>query len=242
MTRPGTPAERRDDRATDRDDAAEHRDVDSRHRHNAADRRDTRALVRDDRSAGWAEDLRERLERIRRHLLAGLRRIEEVDIDPAAWPDLPPAALARLCAHVTEQGRLAALDATAVSGLLDDLGDELQRVVEDRIASARDRESSADDRHASDRDRDAAGADREAAAEDRDQAAIEREQSDPTARKVEVPTAGLHAFVDESVAGRVTRAVQDSRRRITDSRKYLGGTPGRADRAPAAPDPASHIG
>jgi hypothetical protein len=230
----GTPSERQDDRATDRDASAERRDGDSQHRDVAADHRDTGALHRDDRSADRLDALRERVDELRRHVLAGLRRVEEVDVDPVDWPDLGPAALARLSAHVAEQARQAALEDRTLLGLLDEFGDELRRAVEDRVASARDRDGAAADRQASERDRDAAATDREAAAGDRDQAAIEREQADPADREMAVPTAGLQAFVDESVVGRGTRAVQDSRRRVIDSRKHLGRTLRPTDGAPAA--------
>jgi hypothetical protein len=232
----GTPSERRDDRATDRDAVADRRDGDSRYRDDAAGRRDSGALSRDDRSADRLEALEERLVRLRRHVLAGLLRVE-VDVDPLNWPDLGPAALIRLRAQVVEQGRLAALEDRALLGLLEDLGDEFRRAVEDRAVSAGDRESSAADRHASNRDRRAAAADRVASAGDRDQAAIERELVGPADREATDPEDST-AVVDESVLGRTTRAVQDSRRRIIDSRTQLGATRGRTGGAPAAPDSA----
>jgi hypothetical protein len=241
VARPGRSAERRDDRAAERDDAAERRDVDSRYRDVAADRRDTRALERDDRSADRAGALHDRLDEIRRLLRAHLRRIEKLEVDPAEWPGFTPAGLALLATYVTEQGRLAALDSTAVSSLLDDFGEELRRALEDQVAGSRDRNSSAVDRHGSERDRDAAAVDRDGAAADRGQAAIEREQADSADRAVEAPTATSQVVVDESVAGRVRRAVEDSRHRVVESRKHLGPMHGYTGTSPAAPrgrDPA----
>lgn len=242
MAGPNTPSERRDDRAVDRDDAAEGRDRDSLHRDVAATHRDTGARVRDERSADRLESIDERLERIRRRLLAGVRRVEEIDLGPADWPDLEPAVLAQLRARLAEQGRLAALDGNAVLGLFDEFADELRSVVRDRVASAGDRVSSAGDRRASQRDRNDAAADRDASAGDRDQATIEREQADPAESAVGTPVAGSRA-VDRTVLARGARAVQDSRRLTTDSRTRPAGEGGPGGGAPAAAagaDPAAH--
>jgi uncharacterized protein (DUF3084 family) len=228
----GASGERRDDTATDRDDAAEGRDVAATGRDAAATQRDARAGDRDDRAGRDADDLRDRLTRTSRQDFDRFAGLDDVVVDPADWPELSAAGLARLRTFAAEQRLLGALDHAAVRALCDDLRSEIEHGRLERRAAARDREAAAADRNAADRDRGLAEQDRADAARDRDQAAIERQQDSPTGPPQPDGT-------DESLAGRVARAMADSRRRITDSRAYLADGLGEARPAVPTPDPAA---
>jgi hypothetical protein len=223
----GASGENRDDTATDRDDAAEGRDVAATDRDAAATERDDRAGGRDDRAGRDADDLRDRLTRTSRQAFDRFAG-DDVVVDPADWPELTAAGLARLRAFAAEQRLLGALDHAAVRALCDDLRGEIEHGRLERRAAARDREAATADRRAADRDRGLAEQDRADAARDRDQAAIERQQDSPVGLLQPDGT-------DESLAGRVARAMADSRRRITDSRAYLAGDLDEA--RPTVPDP-----
>jgi hypothetical protein len=224
----GASGENRDDTATDRDDVAEGRDVAATDRDAAATERDVRAGDRDDRAAEDADDRRDRLGLICRQAFDRLSGLDDVPVHPADWPELTAAGLARLRAFAAEQRLLGALDHAAVRALCDDLRSEIEHSRLERRAAARDREAAAIDRKAADRDRGLAEQDRADAARDRDQAAIERQQDSPVGLPQPDGT-------DESLAGRVARAMADSRRRITDSRAYLAGDLDEA--RPTVPDP-----
>ncbi|WP_433278270.1 hypothetical protein ACQPZA_03355 [Pseudonocardia xinjiangensis] len=209
------PAERRDDAAADRDDGADERDVSSARRDRTAESRDEHAEDRDAAARTHRSDLGDRLWDIRRQIVERLRRIEDTDIDPAAWQNLTPAALAQLRDHAAEQGRLAALDRAAVSSLIDEILTEVGPGHDEHRAAAADRTGSASDRTASAQDRIASAGDRDLAAVDRDQSAIERAQVDPP----EV-AASADPFA-ESHLDDWSEAVETSRQRIADSRETL---------------------
>jgi len=227
--------ENRDDTATDRDDAADGRDVAAIDRDVAAGERDARAGDRDDRAGRDADDLRDRLTRTSRQAFDRSAGLDDVVVDPADWPELTATGLARLRAFAAEQRLLGVLDHAAVRALCDDLRSEIEHGRLERRAAARDREAAAADRRAADRDRSLAEQDRADAARDRDQAAIERQQDDP------VGPVGLPQpdGTDESLAGRVARAMADSRQRITDSRAYLAGDLDGAQPTVPTPDAAA---
>ncbi|MDT7580461.1 MAG: hypothetical protein QOK35_1725 [Pseudonocardiales bacterium] len=150
MVQFGRSAEGRDDSATDRDDVADGRDVDAAGRDTAATGRDVDAGDRDALAGSGAEDLHDRLARVRRQLLDRLAGPEGTD-----------------------------LDRDAVRSLCDDLRTEIEDSRAARRAAAHDRQAAARDRHAADRDRRLAEQDRTDAARDRNQAAIERQQDTP---------------------------------------------------------------
>ena len=110
MSHPRSSVDGRDDRAADRDDTADRRDDTTRDRDEAAHQRDTEADKRDEQARDSADDLTGHIRQIGRQIVDRLARIENTTLDPADWPDLTPAALARLEARITEQRRLAGLD------------------------------------------------------------------------------------------------------------------------------------
>src|SRR5690349_16026312 len=158
-------ADDRDIVAADRDDVADGRDHSAGERDIAAQQRDTDANGRDTNSRRFYLDARFR--QICDRILEHFARVENTAFDPADWPALDPDSLAALHAYATEQQRLSRLDHTAITGLLDDLRDDLTRRRDDRHAAAHDRRAAA-------RDRDLAAHDRHAAADDRDLAARDR--------------------------------------------------------------------
>jgi hypothetical protein len=174
-----TPAERRDDDATERDDAAERRDDAADDRDAVAARRDAHAADRDREAHRDSRDLDDRLARIGRVILDRFARVENTTVDPADWPNLGPAGLARLQAHTAEQRRLAALDRATVSALLDDLRAAVRHHRRTDPAAVPGRHAAARDRHHSAFDRQGSAQDRDLSAGDRGHAAIAREQVDP---------------------------------------------------------------
>ena len=222
MPRPGNPADRRDARAVDRDDTAGRRDDVTGDRDDDAIRRDVDAVERDDDARDDAEVLADRLGQIRRQVLDRFARIENATVDPRDWPDLPPAALARLAAHTAEQRRLAGLDREAVTALFDQLDHGLSRLGQDRHAAAHDRDASARDRRHSAGDRSDSGRDRDLSARDRGQAAVEREQVDPGVLPPDDDPPGPRRAPREPVT--FAERVAASRRRLSDSRDRLDGT------------------
>ena len=220
-----TRAERRDSAAADRDDAADGREAVSDGRDTVADRRDVEAGEREQDARQDFRELDDRLTRIRQEILDRFARMETTTIDPADWPDITPAGLARLRAHAAEQRRLAALDRTAVVRLLDDVRDGLLRTRRDRATAARDRHHSAEDRHHSALDRLDSARDRESAAADRGHAAIEREQVQPPD-----PPQDVHPRRrgGQPMAERAAQALKESRQRIADTHDHLDRTRGDA--------------
>jgi hypothetical protein len=213
--------ERRYDSAADRDDLADGRDVAATARDTTAQVRDVQADDRDEQACRNADDLHDRLTRIQRQLLGLLARPENTVIDPADWPELTEARLARLRAHAAEQGHLAALDRAAVTNLLDDLRTAIGDSRIDGINAARDRRAAGHERRAAAQDRVDAAHDRDESAGDRDQDDIERQQSDRADPTDATPVADRPDGLDDSLPHEVARAVRDSRRRITDGRAYL---------------------
>ena len=179
MSHPRSSVDGRDDRATDRDDTADRRDDTTRDRDEAAHQRDTEADKRDEQARDSADDLTGHIRQIGRQIVDRLARIENTTLDPADWPDLTPAALARLEARITEQRRLAGLDRAAIGTLLDEIQRALGDRRHDRMGAGNDRRAAEQDRHHSAGDRRDARRDRNDAERDRNQAAIEREQVDP---------------------------------------------------------------
>jgi hypothetical protein len=221
MTHHGPSFEHRNDSAADRDDLADGRDVAATDRDTTAYLLDAQADDRDERAGRNADDLHDRLTRIERQLLGRLTRMENTDVDPADWPELAEAGLARLREYTAEQGRLAALDRAAISNLLDDLRTAIGDSRIGDIKAARDRRAAGHDRQAAAQDRADAAHDRDESAGDRDQDDIERQQSDPADPTEATPVADRPDGLDDSLPHQVARAVQDSRRRITDGRAYL---------------------
>lgn len=227
MSHPRTTVDLRDQRAANRDDAADRRDGDARGRDAAAERRDAEAGERDDERQA-SGDLTARIERISRQVLGRLARIENAAIDPDDWPDLTPAALARLDAHTAEQRRLAGLDRAAVTALLDQLHHELGEIGDDRHAAALQRDASSRDRHSSADNRHDSGQDRDLSAQDRGQATIEREQVDLRDLPPDGDITSTHPSPGPgpSPGRRITsteRAIAGSRRRISDSGEPIEG-------------------
>jgi len=158
MTRPGTGANHRDDRATQRDDAADRRD-------DVADTRDRHALERDDLAdhrdrllRDHAEDIAARIHEARDQLTEQLQRLEQLETDP-------------------QRRDLVAGARASVSDLFTDLLIEFARAREGRRISKRDRSLAVGDRHASADDRAWGAQDRFQSAGDRQQSAVEREQT-----------------------------------------------------------------
>jgi hypothetical protein len=222
MIHDGGPPERRDDLAADRDDLADRRDSAAADRDTAAHQRDVQADDLDEQSNRNADDLHDRLTRIRRQLLARLARLENTSVDPDDWPELTRAGLARLRAHAAEQRHLAALDRAAINELLDDLRSAIGHSRSGRFAATQDRRAAREDRHAAAQNRVDAAGNRDDSAQDRDQTAIERQQPDP-ADLARVMQEAEHSpsWSTDSLVDQVARAVADSRRRIADSRTYL---------------------
>lgn len=190
MSHPKSPADLRDERAADRDDTADHRDDTAHGRDDAADGRDVEAAERDDDARQGSSDLADLTDRVQAvcdQIVARFARSENVTTDAGDWPDLTPAALARLDAYGAEQRRLARRDREAVTDLLDRLRYELNDLRRGRHAAARDRQASARDRHHSADNRHEADQDRNLSAKDRSQVVIEREQVDPR----DLPQAGV---------------------------------------------------
>lgn len=244
MSHPRIPADRRDEHAADRDDAADRRDDAAHDRDDAAAERDIDAVVRDQVAGRDSHEIADHLQRLCEQILA---RLENATVDPAAWPDLTPAALARLEAHTAEQRRLAGLDRAAVQHLLDQLHLALGRIRQDRYAAAADRRAAARDRHDAAANRTESGQDREHSADDRSQGVIEREQVDPR----DVPASDAVGSPAGSWPGSrpsgaqstslSDRAIATSRLRISDSQEMIA----RARRAPppgtdAAPSDTPH--
>jgi hypothetical protein len=221
MTHHGASFDRRNDSAADRDDLADGRDVAATDRDTTAYLLDVQADDRDERAGRNAGDLHDRLTRIERQLLGRLTRMENTDVDPADWPELAEAGLARLRAYTAEGGRLAALDRAAIGNLLDDLRAAIGDSRIDGTAAARDRRTAGHDRRAAALDRIDAAHDRDESAGDRDQADIERQQSDLAGPTDTTPVTDRPDGLDDSLPQQVARAVRDSRRRITDGRAYL---------------------
>jgi hypothetical protein len=221
MTHHGASSEHRNDSAAGRDDIADGRDVVATGRDTTAHLRDVQADVRDERAGHNADDLHDRLTRIERQLRGRLTHLENTVVDPADWPELAEAGLARLRAHAAEQGRLAALDLAALTNLLDDFRAAIGDSRIDGTAAARDRRAAGHDRQAAARDRADAAHDRDESAGDRDQADIERQQSDRADPTDATPVADRRDGLDDSLSHQVAQAVRDSRRRIADGRAYL---------------------
>ncbi len=220
MVHSGSSAERRDASAADRDDAADCRDLTATNRDEAAEKRDVHAGDRAVQAGRSADDLDAHLAHARQQILDRLSRLENVSVDPADWPDLSSAGLARLRAHASEQRRLAALDRMAIGDVLDDLRREISHSRRDRLAGARDRGAAARDRQSAAGDRRSAGQDRDDSASDRDQAAIERQQLDPDAADGPRPE-DQAAGTSDSLTDQVEQAVASSQQRIVDGRTYL---------------------
>jgi hypothetical protein len=246
MLHSGTRADARDDRADGRDDTADHRDDLARDRDSAAQQRDTDAEQRLAAAQTQADDLADRLHRTSLQILDRLARIEHTTPDHTDWPDLPPAALARLDALLAEQRTLARLDRQAVHALLDDLHDAVQELRRGHRADSRERGAAGRDRHHSLGDRTDSGRDRRDARADRHQSAIDREQVHP--RDLLPPPAGADPAevllrTEDQAARRHARAIAGSRQHIAETRSYLSGigrdqaVPSAPDGAPAPPDP-----
>jgi hypothetical protein len=221
MIHHGASPERRNDSAADRDDLADGRDVAATDRDTTAYLLDVQAVDRDERAGHNADDLHDRLTRIERQLRGRLTHLENAVVDPADWPELAEAELARLRAHSAEQGRLAALDLAALSNLLDDLRAAIGDSRIDGTAAARDRRAAGHDRQAAAQDRADAAHDRDESAGDRDQDDIERQQSDRADPTDATPVTDRPDGFDDSLPHQVARAVRDSQQRITDGRAYL---------------------
>jgi hypothetical protein len=246
MLHSGTGPDARDDRANDRDDTADHRDDLARDRDTAAQQRDSDAEQRLAAAQPQADDLADRLHRTSLQILDRLARIEHTTLDRTDWPDLPPAALARLDALLAEQRTLARLDRQAVHALLDDLHDAVQELRRDHQAASRERRAAGRDRHHSLGDRTDSGQDRRDARADRHQAAIDREQVHP--RDLPTPPAATDPALphaEDRAAGRHARTIARSRQHIAETRSYLNGigrdqaVPPAPDGAPAPPDPGA---
>lgn len=248
MVHSGTGADARDDRAGDRDDTADRRDEVARDRDSTAQQRDIDAEERLAAAQAGADALADRLHRTSLQILDRLARIEDTEVDRADWPDLPPAALARLDALIAEQRALARLDRQAVHALLDDLHDAVEELRRDHRAASRERRAAGRDRHHSLGDRNDSGQDRRGARADRHQAALDREQVHP--RDLLTPPGGAETtsalpHPADPVTGRHARAIARSRQRIAETRSYLSGTgrdravPPAPDGAPAPPDPGA---
>jgi hypothetical protein len=210
-------AERRDEFAADRDDASERRDAAADIRDEAAEQRDTRGEDRDKLSCLDSEDLDVLFWQVRGQVRDQFARIENIAIDPADWPDLTPAGLAHLRAHVAERRGLAELSRAVVIGLLDDLRDEIRRNHADRVTAALARSDAARDRDDSAFDRRSSAQDRDLSARDRGQATIEREQAGPA----DVTQSERLSSMQEPLTDAVARAVAESQQRIADSRSQL---------------------
>ena len=241
MTNFETPADRRDELAADRDDAAECRDVTSAARDAVADVRHARADARAGQADNRDRDLDDRLAQVRRRILDRLARVENTTFDRADWPDLTAADLVRLRAYAAEQRRLAALDLAAVRALLDDLRDLVLRDRADR-SPAGERLAAAQDRRAARRDRRDSADDRDDAARDRAQAAIERQLADPADSDSDSTAESFLIRSDESLGGRVARAVAESRQRVASSREVLTGTGNHTDLPATATNDADPTG
>ena len=135
MSLPKHPGHGGDDRAADRDDAADRRDEITRARDDDAEQRDIEADQRDENARTTADHLADNIHKISLQILDRLRRLESNTLDQADWPDLTPAALARLDACTAEQRRLAGLDRAAVYALLDDLHDAVGDLAGSRRAA-----------------------------------------------------------------------------------------------------------
>jgi hypothetical protein len=239
MTHHGASSERRNDSAAGRDDLADGRDVAATGRDTTAHLRDVQAGDRDERAGRYVDDLHDRLTLIERQLRRRLTHLENTGVDPADWPELAEAGLARLRAHAAEQGRLAALDRAAICNLLDDLRTAIGDSRIDGTAAARDRRAAGHDRRAAAKDRADAAHDRDESAGDRDQADIERQQSDRADPADATPVADRPDGLDDSLPQQAARAVTDSRRRITDGRTYLTRGDGPVRPATASPPDAA---
>jgi hypothetical protein len=159
MTRPGTAADHRDDRATQHDDAADRRDdvADTRDRH--ALERDDLADHRDQLSRDHTEEIAARIHEAPNQLTNHLQRLEQLETDP-------------------QRRDLVAHTRATFSDLVTDILIEFARAREGRRANKHDRGLAAGDRHASADDRAWAAHDRFQSAGDRQQSAVEREQTD----------------------------------------------------------------
>jgi hypothetical protein len=186
--------------------------------HTDADERDADATHRDDHAAADTRDLDDCFAQLRRQILDHLTWIDSTAIDPADWPDLPPAALDRLRAHLDEHRRRTARERAVALTLLTDLHALIHHGRADRHAAASDRRTAAQDRQASAQDRRSAAQDRDDSARDRDQATIEREQANASAGENHER---LATGPDESLVDRAAQAIGESRHRIADSRVIL---------------------
>jgi hypothetical protein len=249
MTDLGTQGERRDDSAADRDDAAQRRDLVADVRDDAADRRDDDATERDQDLHQDLRELDRRVGQIRSLVLDHLSRVEGALVEGADWPDLTPAGLGRLHAHLAEQRHLAGLGRAAVATLFEELHNELGHILDDRLAAADDRHAAARDRRHSGDDRRGSAHDRDLSAQDRGQATIDREQVDPGTlargsawHAPHSPRRRPSTWEPSADAGK--EALAESRQRIADSREQLGRTHHEAappatagDEPPLTPDP-----
>jgi hypothetical protein len=224
MSPPTVPGDGREERTADRDDAADRRDDTTRARDEATEQRDIEVDQRDEDARAAADDLADSVQRISLQILDRLGRIEHTTLDQADWPDLTPAAFARLDAYTAEQRRLAGLDRVAVYACLDRLHDAVGDLRRDRRAAAGDRRHSLGDRHHSGGDRHDSGQNRTDALADRNQAAIEREQVDPRdlCPPPHGPT-GADTPPLSYLAARAARALATSQQRISEARNYLDG-------------------
>ena len=209
-------AEDRDELAADRDEDAEQRDVAACNRDDAAVEREADAESRDEESRHDSDDLDRLFWWIRDQVRAHLARVAVITIDPDDWPDLTPAAIAHLRAHVGEQRRLAEHACDAVISLLDELRDKVHHDEAERLDAALDRHAAARDRDDSACDRQSAAQDRELSARDRGAAAVEREQIDA------IDVAHADRLSRQAQLGAPgARAVAESLQRIADSRDRL---------------------
>lgn len=216
MVDPRIAADGRDDDADDRDDTADDRDDTADGRDGDATQRDTDAAARDDTARRDSDDLDENVRRLCEQVLDHLSRIENAALDLDDWPELTPAALARLDAHLAEQRRLAGLARYGVTTLTNELRRSLTGLRHDRRAAARDRTDAAGDRRDAAGDRQDSGHDRHAAHGDRNQSAIERHQVDP--RDLPPPPE------QEQLNSQTSDAIATSRQRIADSHHILDAT------------------
>ena len=127
MDHPGSLGEGGKERADDRDDVADRRDLISDQRDKAGDQRDSDAGDRDAEDSHQAHELTDVYRQLRRQILDHFAHIENSAVDPADWPDLPPAVLDQLDALVAQQRHRAARSRTAILTLLDELDAESHR-------------------------------------------------------------------------------------------------------------------